>query len=1709
MPDDLDSGLFANAEVSQYGYAGDPTGDTLSGNRPGAYTGHGVGGWENPLGPQSRALGYKIRNQLQPQRGQLVEAIDVDTGEVLDRGRYDDNVPNQYNGRDLGDRYDIYDREKQSKIIGRKVRVRLASDQNPAYDPDSILGKIRAHTQYDQFSDDDILERYRQKAFPTVDRDRFMALSKRSNGRQQLEDDADKGLSPLKRIRKNFPQYGEVSDDSLVHRLYQNGVGVKKGEGYDAYNDRINPSYTPWWYMKRWASELVGGAASGEGAGGWQANAFAKMEEFPKQAQDVQKWLESQPWYAYVNPAEYWAGQARGNADPGGFRARAQTLYNDAQKKRAAAAEAAAANPAPDTTAGKIGAGLAQGVTSLPDAAVSFGLTAVNPAASVVWGMIYEGVSAQGQAQDAKEKHSLEQGILASGSRAVAQYLLNSPTGRIAGGALQAALGMGESQASAFLSGKDNPIDKQTATATVDFLIGVMASRKKELTEGQKDALTRAHDAKEMGRLEDAQRAVDEALSIGDDHFKQGVAHQIEDAVQEQARARTTPQTAHQMGAGEVKTDVTGKQAALPPPSESHFLPSEGGHFSVDERGQATPQPRGGTVDIQPDDATSRQKTRFAGLSEDELRKKYEDSEGPIAAAEKAKDFKKAHRLRDDAREMQLEIVQRAKRQGQVWTAQSGEAPEPPAKPETPAPEEPKPEEKAPEPQVLETRGDLPQENPLLPPKDFKAEKPETPAPAPAPEEKPKPADAYRAKVEKSYKDLATEKRNPNVSVHELHERVGGKVERLHKELRSIAKERRLSPSEGEPTMLSPEEKAAGLKLEGEDATFNHVKIHPEIEKETPGIMFATGFADLGRALKGVSHIADLMKPVREGAEKLYRSVPGLADYGDMLHAELNPEALGPEAEKGGAVVAEAQSKRKLAQQNVINQVVRGLDIEDKINGIEKSQRREGFFKQFSDYEMIKMLNDVENGRSTGNRQADALFKIYRSMYDAVSRYDEGSNLHYDLRDEYVPHMFESKREYERYSNWYEKKFGNPNFSEGRHFDTIMDAYQHGFKMKTLNPERLMQMRWASSLRARTRVEILKGLKDSAVAFTKDADGFYPKGARDWKEWRAPDGTTYKVHPAVTALLDRLWDHSSIYNTVFGPWMRGAGVMKGITSTATLAWSVFHPMHIAQVRIADSLVNASKGFLGGKPRDHNLLAAFGRALGTSVSDYRDAHPIVKAWNGMEDMRSLSRSDQLAVKLITEGGGDLTHSEEREMEWAQWMGRQLHKIAGVRNIDPKRMAGIDHALSVGYHWVSSQFFQKWFFRDWIPSLKASAYLERANSILKLKPDLLNDAVSRKVELRKIWKDVDGRFGEMFYDNLFWNKLAKDVGVNSLLSLGWNLSFFRIYGGAFHDLAHNVAHMDEIAKTFREEGLRATADKFLTQKVLFATYYTAMAAVSNGLMTWAFTGSMPNGQDYAFPRIGKNPDGTDKRLNTQFFLREFFAWHNHVREKGGYATPKGWVVGTGEMVKNKLQPMISNTIATIENVNYRGQQIYSEDPGSNSFVTTLTNWLQYALPTSFTPISVQGFNDPNKTPGDKILSFMGFNPSAAWTSRSAVENDVMLAYHQEHGHAIPKEEADKTNARQEYRQAVWSKDPNKVEAAERKLSGLGETGRQISNAAKAAEIPVAHRIFGRISTARQVQLLRRMSPDEVDTYWPYATHKAKAQYQDAIAGKRPGS
>jgi hypothetical protein len=134
-------------------------------------------------------------------------------------------------------------------------------------------------------------------------------------------------------------------------------------------------------------------------------------------------------------------------------------------------------------------------------------------------------------------------------------------------------------------------------------------------------------------------------------------------------------------------------------------------------------------------------------------------------------------------------------------------------------------------------------------------------------------------------------------------------------------------------------------------------------------------------------------------------------------------------------------------------------------------------------------------------------------------------------------------------------------------------------------------------------------------------------------------------------------------------------------------------------------------------------------------------------------------------------------------------------------------------------------------------------------------------------------------------------------------------------------------------------------------------------------------------------------------------------------------------------------------------------------------------------------------------DAFAAFFGFNTAPAWTGRSALANDIMIARDAEKGHMVGRsvEEQQQAQIKQNLRNAVLEGDRPAFVQAMQDGRAAGLSWKQLVNAARKADVTPDKYAFQQLSTDKELEFMRRMNHAEIVNYWPFTHKDAKARYR----------
>lgn len=173
-----------------------------------------------------------------------------------------------------------------------------------------------------------------------------------------------------------------------------------------------------------------------------------------------------------------------------------------------------------------------------------------------------------------------------------------------------------------------------------------------------------------------------------------------------------------------------------------------------------------------------------------------------------------------------------------------------------------------------------------------------------------------------------------------------------------------------------------------------------------------------------------------------------------------------------------------------------------------------------------------------------------------------------------------------------------------------------------------------------------------------------------------------------------------------------------------------------------------------------------------------------------------------------------------------------------------------------------------------------------------------------ELRQAWNRVDARLGQVNYNRLFINNVAKNAIQALVRSPGWS-------GGTLAEIGGSLKDTGTFLREWQKTG---SLPAEIPDRVAYTlSLFTTMAAL-NALLTYALSGKKPEGVDYwAFRTGAKDEQGRPERMLLPSYMKDVFSY---------YEDPK-------QTLLNKSAPLLSLMSDIYHNRDYYGVKVYNED------------------------------------------------------------------------------------------------------------------------------------------------------------------------------------
>ena len=313
---------------------------------------------------------------------------------------------------------------------------------------------------------------------------------------------------------------------------------------------------------------------------------------------------------------------------------------------------------------------------------------------------------------------------------------------------------------------------------------------------------------------------------------------------------------------------------------------------------------------------------------------------------------------------------------------------------------------------------------------------------------------------------------------------------------------------------------------------------------------------------------------------------------------------------------------------------------------------------------------------------------------------------------------------------------------------------------------------------------------------------------------------------------------------------------------------------------------------------------------------------------------------------------------------------------------------------------------------VPNQKWGVLASMMKSDLANKPDMTHEQL-QKVAAKNV-DSVDNRLGQMIYDNLFWNKILKDMGMASVRSLGWNLGTIREVVGGVIDIPKDL---NQLRKTGEWNGI--------SNRTAYLAALPMVVGAMGAITQYLATGESPQElKDYYFPKIGGvNNKGVPNRVSLPSYMKDIY---HYTQEPV-------------QTVKNKLHPLLGTVADMLNNQDYYGVKIRNED---DPIVKQALSVAEYGGK-QFAPFTVRNIQRNIQTTEEKgvrpYLSTIGITPAPRSLSETKAER-IASEYSKAH---IPaggrtQTEADKSYAKSRITSAFRSNNPKAREMFDKAVS-----------------------------------------------------------------------
>ncbi len=643
------------------------------------------------------------------------------------------------------------------------------------------------------------------------------------------------------------------------------------------------------------------------------------------------------------------------------------------------------------------------------------------------------------------------------------------------------------------------------------------------------------------------------------------------------------------------------------------------------------------------------------------------------------------------------------------------------------------------------------------------------------------------------------------------------------------------------------------------------------------------------------------------GSQKIEEALGEGPEFGSRIAHQTGPAAPQPATPPRQQIALQKDIFREEGAKYALTRKHLDRQLNETRNDFDKGNAatRQARYLDFTD----KMEGGQAQSSPQLQKAADSLRKILDEGRAKVQA--TGTGALDNFITDYYPHLWQDPEAASKFvASWIAKRplEGSKAFLKQRTIPTIREGVNAGLRPIFDNPvDDVLAKRAEMDRFVLGQNAIQRGVAEGTVAPVPDG-GKIPRG---WKQLPTVKGGTYMAIEPVAEVFSKFLSPGLQNNKLYRGYM---GVARAMTQ-AQLSLSAFHGVTSAMNSMMSSVE------LGGR----QALTMPGQrveGIGKVLRGITPIEPIIQTLRGDKMMKAILDDPLMQEELtkrLTAGGGRVNMEHWYFGNEAGNFMRAMRRGEYGKAILKSPFAAIEATARPVMQYL-------------VPRLKLAAFQDMAQAeIARLGPDA--SPQMRAHALGRAWDSVDNRFGQLVYDNLFWNKTAKDLGIASMRSLGWNLGTVRELGGAAKDIS-------TIGRRIRGEGIPGEAP--VTPRMGYAVALPFVAGLYGAVYHYLSGNGVPQSlDDYYHP---KGADG--RRYDLPTYMREVYGDAYRLGAGGGRFRPL-------DIAKAKANPALMQIIDQLKGKDWQDRDIRDERA---PMMTQLKQSLQYWW-RSMEPISIQ--------------------------------------------------------------------------------------------------------------------------------------------------------